>query len=68
MFIVWNICIGQLADLPGCAPFQVLHSSSLATYETLGKGLDFIATIENISVINILLILNPKHNRYQEEN
>jgi len=28
------------------------------------KVLDFIATAEDISVINILLILNPKHSSY----
>jgi len=32
------------------------------------KVLDIIATTENISVINILLILNPKHSSYREEN
>jgi len=32
------------------------------------KVLDFIATAENISVINILLVLNPKHISYWEEN
>jgi len=34
----------------------------------LEKVLDFIAITENISVINILLILNPKHSSYWEEN
>jgi len=32
------------------------------------KVLDFIATAENVRVINILLLLNPKHSRYWEEN
>jgi len=32
------------------------------------KVLDFTATAENMSVINILLILNPKHSNYWEEN
>jgi len=31
------------------------------------KVLDFIATAENISVISILLVLNPKHSSYWEE-
>jgi len=32
------------------------------------KVLDFIATTENISVASILLLLNPKHSSYWEEN
>jgi len=32
------------------------------------KVLDFIATTENISVINILPVSNPKHDSYWEEN
>jgi len=32
------------------------------------KVLDVIATTENISVINVLLVLNPKHSSYWEEN
>jgi len=47
--------------LSGCAPSQLLHSCSLGEYEKLEKVLDFIATTENIRVINILLILNSKH-------
>jgi len=47
---------------------QLLHTCSLAEYEKLEKVLDFIATTENISVINILLMLNPKHCSYWEEN
>jgi len=34
----------------------------------LEKVLDFLATTENVSVINILLVLNPKHSSYWEEN
>jgi len=41
---------------------------SLAEYKKLEKVLDFLSTTENISVINILLILNPKHSSYCEEN
>jgi len=34
----------------------------------LKEVLYFIATTENISVISILLIANPKHSSYGEEN
>jgi len=43
---------------------QLLHTCSLAEYEKVERVLDFIATTENISVINIFLILNPKHRTY----
>jgi len=52
---------GQLGWLPGCALSQPLHTCSLAEREKLEVVLDFIATTENISVINILLVLNAKH-------
>jgi len=32
------------------------------------KVLEFIATTKNLTVISILLVLNPKHSRYWEEN
>jgi len=32
--------------------------------EDLEEVLDFIGTTENISVISILLLLNPKHSSY----
>jgi len=60
--------LASLAYLSGCAPSQLLYTCSLAEYEELGKVLDFTATAENISVINILLILNAKHRSYWEEN
>jgi len=63
----WDISIGQLGCLSGCALSQLPHTSSLAEYEKLEKVLDFIATTENISVINTLLVLNPKHSSYWEE-
>jgi len=68
--MVWNISIGQLGYLSGCAPSQLLHTCSFAKYEKLEKVLDFIATTENISVINtgIRLVLDPKHSSYWEEN
>jgi len=64
-FMVWNISIGQTGYLSGSAPSQLLHICCLAEYE---KVLDFIATTENISVINIVLVLNLKYIRYWEEN
>ena len=45
----------------------LLHTRSATKYEKLKKFLDFSATTENISVISILL-LNPKHSSYWEEN
>jgi len=54
--------------MSGRAHSQLLHTCSLAEYRKLEKILDFIATIEKISVINILLVLNPKHSSYWEEN
>jgi len=59
--MVWNISIGQLGYLSGCATSQLLHTCSLAEYGKLKKVLDFIATTKNI---NILLTLNPKHSSY----
>ena len=66
----WPLWYGKfplaiLGYLSGCAPSQFLHTCSL-TGKT-GKSPLFIATTENISVINILL-LNPKHSSYWEEN
>jgi len=72
--MVWNISIGQLGCLSVCAPSQLLHTCSLAECWETGKSPGFIATTENISVTNILLlisillILNPKHCSYWEEN
>jgi len=68
MSMVWNISIGHLGYLSGCAPPQPLHTCSSAESEKLEKALDFIATTKNISVINILLALYPKHSSYWEEN
>jgi len=53
-----------LGYLCGYAPSQFLHTCSLAEYEKLEKVLDFIEKNENISVINIFLLLNPKHSNY----
>jgi len=66
--MVWNISISQLGCLSGCAPSQLLHICSLAEYEKLEKVIFFITTTENISAIDICLILNPKHNSYWGEN
>jgi len=65
--LVWNISIGQLGCLSGCAPAQLLHTCSSAEHGKLEKVLDFIATTENISVTNIL-VLNAEHSSYWEEN
>jgi len=52
--------------MPGYAPFQLLHTCSLAEYGRQEKVLDFAATTENLGVINTLLLLNPKHSSYWE--
>jgi len=62
--MVWNISIGLLGCLSGYAPSQLLHTCSLDEHKELEKVLDFIATAVNISVINILPILNLKHSSY----
>jgi len=64
MSMVWNISIGKLGYLSGCAPSQLLHTCSLAEQAKLEKVLDFVAITKNVSVINILLILNPKHSSH----
>jgi len=64
MSMVWNIYVGQLGYLPGYAPSQTLHTCSLAEHEKLEKVLDFIAKTKNITVINIFLLLIPKHRSY----
>jgi len=62
MSTVWNISAGQLGlaawlrSLP--APAHLLSMRNWI------KVLGFIVTTENISVINIRLILNPKHSSY----
>jgi len=61
MSVVRNISVGQLGCLSGNAPSQLLHPCSLAEYEKLEEVLDFIAEPENISLVNILLVLNLKH-------
>jgi len=61
---VWNISIGQLGYLSGCVPSQLLHTCSLAEYKKLEKVLDFLATTKTINI----LVLNPKHSSYWEEN
>jgi len=66
--MVWNISVGQLGWLSGCAPSQLLHTCSLAEHGKLKEVLNFLATAKNISVINILLVLNPKRSSYWEEN
>jgi len=66
-FMVWNISIGQLglsAWLGSClAPAH--HWLNTGDWK---KVLDFLLTTKNISVINILLMVNPKYSTYWEEN
>jgi len=66
--MVWNMSIAQLGCLPGCAPSHLLRICSSAEYEKLERILDFIAITENIRVVNILLVLYPKHSSYWEGN
>ena len=56
--MVWNISVDQLR----------LETCSLTEYGELEFVLDFIATTENVSVTNIVLIVNPKHSIYWEDN
>jgi len=58
--IVRNISIAHLGQ-SGYASSQLLHTCLLAKYEKLEEALDFLATTKNVSVVIILLILNPKH-------
>ena len=60
--------LASLGWLPGCGPSQLLHICLLAKHGKLKKVLDFLATTKTISVINIILILNPKLSSYWEEN
>jgi len=66
--MVWNISLASLgihlAVFPpsSCTPAHQLNMRNWA------KVLDFLATIKNISVINIILVLNPKHSSYWEAN
>jgi len=52
-----------LCSLP--APAHLLFGHILETEE---KVLDFLTTNGNITATNILLVLNPKHSSYWEEN
>jgi len=66
--MVWNISAGQPGLLPSSAPSQLLYTCSSAEHGRLKEVLDFIVATKNISVINILLVLNPKHSSCWEEN
>jgi len=57
-----------MGKLSGHALSKLLHTCSLAEHEKLKKVFNFIAKTKKISVINILVILNPKHSSYWEEN
>jgi len=55
-------CPALVSCLAMVSPF--VHTCLLTEYENWKKKvLDFIATTENLSVTNILLVLNPKHSR-----
>ena len=56
--------LASLGWLPGYSLSQLLHTCSLAQHGALEKAIDFLTTTKNISVISILLILNPNHSRY----
>jgi len=60
----WPAWARYLAVFPSssCTPAHYMKM------EDWKKVLDFLVTAKNISVINILLILNPNHNRYWKEN
>jgi len=62
--MVWKISVGQLGLSAWLCSLPASAHCSLAEYEKLEKVLDFLAITENITVINILLILNPKHRSY----
>jgi len=49
-------------------PPQPLHTCPSAEHGRLEKALDFTAMTENASATNILLVLNPNHGSYWEEN
>jgi len=66
--MVWNISIGQLVLAVWLCSFQLRYTCSLPEYGRPEKVLDFTATAEIISVINILLVLKPEHRSYWEEN
>jgi len=63
-FMLWNISISQLGVAAWLCSFQLLHTCSLTAHGRLEKVLDILATTENISVINILPVVNPKHSSY----
>jgi len=60
--------LASLGEPPGCAPSQPLRACAAAAHGKLEKVLDFIARTKPISVIKALLVLNPKHSSYWEEN
>jgi len=64
MSMVWNISTGQLGLAAWLCSLPAPAHCSLAEHGGLEKVLDFLSTTENISVINILLLLNPKHSSY----
>jgi len=49
-------------------PSPLLHTYLIAEYGRLEKVLNFLATTKNISVINILVMLNLKYSSYWKQN
>jgi len=65
---VWNISIGQLGLAAWLRSLPAPAHPPLAEHEKLEKVPHFVATPKNISVTNILLVLNPKQSSYWEGN
>ena len=59
--------LASWVQLSGCVPS---HSCTPAHWLNMGLEdiLEIPATTKNISIINVLLVLNPKHSSYSEEN
>jgi len=53
-WLAWASCLAMLPP----------RSRMPAEYEKLEKVLDFLATTIDVRIINILLIVNPKHSSY----
>jgi len=67
-FMVWNISIGRLGLAAWLCSLPALALLIIIWVRETGRSPSFSATTENISVINIFLLLNPKHSSYWEEN
>jgi len=63
-YFLWPAWASSLAVLP---PSSCTACAS-AEHGKLEKVLNFLAKVKNISVINMVLVLNPKHSSYREGN